>query len=76
MKIVGMIFNERGRKTNNIILKDNIETIKQLTGERVLGSLAYCKDEKRLYRAFIPTGKRILTAIFQMQKAKLQAQSA
>jgi len=60
MKIEGIIFNNRYIKSNKVILKDNIEIIRSITGEKVLGVLPPVKDKSRLYGAVIPAAKRIL----------------
>ena len=60
MKIIGIIFNNRNKKANKIILKDNVEIIKKLTDEKILGVLPYSKDKNRLYKAFVPIGNIIL----------------
>ena len=59
MKIAGIIFNNRYRRTNNVILEDNVNIIKKLTGEKILGVLPYNKDKNRLYQAFLPIGDKI-----------------
>lgn len=60
MKIIGIIFNNISGKENKIILKDNPQIIKKLTGENVLGVLPYSKDKDKLYKAFSPIGDKIL----------------
>lgn len=61
MKILGIVFNNRYKKSNKIISKDNPVIIKRLTGETILGVLPYTKDIDYLYKAFIPVGKNILS---------------
>jgi dethiobiotin synthetase len=58
--IIGIIFNHQP-KEDKTILEDNINIIKALTNQRVLGSISWLNDEERLYKLFIPIGKRILT---------------
>ncbi|UCD55754.1 MAG: dethiobiotin synthase [Candidatus Omnitrophota bacterium] len=58
MKIIGIIFNQLGKK-ENIISKDNPRIIKKLTGERVLGILPFSKSKELLYKRFIPIGEKI-----------------
>ncbi|NQT46290.1 MAG: dethiobiotin synthase [Candidatus Omnitrophica bacterium] len=59
MKIAGVIFNDLSKKTAEMILKDNPDIVKALTGERILGRLPWMKDKDSLYEAFIPKGERI-----------------
>lgn len=58
IEILGIIFNTRTPKANSIIWKDNPGIVKRLTGAVVLGSLPNLKDKDKLYRAFVPIGKR------------------
>lgn len=67
MKIIGIIFNNRTNKVNKVILDDNPQIIKAVTGEAVFGSLPWKKEKSDLYKSFIPTGRRILT---RLKKAK------
>ena len=60
MEMIGIIFNNRHRRTNNIILDDNVNIIKKLTGEKILGILPYTKDKNRLYKRFLPIGEKIV----------------
>lgn len=41
MKILGIVFNNRYKKTDKTISNDNIRIIKKLTGERILGVLPW-----------------------------------
>ncbi len=59
IKIAGIIFNNRHKNTNSIILKDNVETVRKLTGEKVLGALPYAKDRLKLQKAFTQIGAKI-----------------
>ena len=59
IKITGIIFNNRHKNTNNIILKDNAETVRRLTGEKVLGILPYTKDRRKLQKAFAQIGAKV-----------------
>ena len=59
MKIVGIIFNNLGKRDDKVILRDNPRIVKALTGETILGPLPYLKDKEKLYKAFIPIGKKI-----------------
>jgi len=52
MKIAGLIFNHPSKGGDEVILKDNIEIIKRITGEKVLGEVPYGKDYNSLRKAF------------------------
>ena len=41
IKIIGIVFNNRDKRTDKVIAKDNIRTIKRLTGEKILGVLPW-----------------------------------
>ncbi|MDP8290089.1 MAG: dethiobiotin synthase [Candidatus Susulua stagnicola] len=60
IKIIGVVFNNLGDKTNNIILKDNPKIIKAISGVKSLGSLPWVKDENLLDKSFKRIGKKIL----------------
>jgi len=59
MKIIGIIFTNRNKKTNETVLKDNPKIITKIGKEKLLGVLPYQKDINLLYKAFIPIGDRI-----------------
>ena len=59
IEIIGLIFNNRFKNVNSLILKDNVDIVKKLTGENVLGVLPYSKDRAKLYRAFLPIGRGV-----------------
>lgn len=63
IKIAGIIFNNKQKKENKLILDDNVRIIKALTKERVLGTLRWIEDKKRLYQEFIPIGKKTLAQL-------------
>jgi len=63
MKIIGIIFNNCHKNVSKIILKDNIEIIKKLTGEEILGTLPYTKKRDFLYKNFLPIGRRYLKVL-------------
>lgn len=63
MKLIGIVFNNHSKNVNKIILRDNPRIVKRLTGERVFGTLARKKQKERLYKAFIPIGKKIFTSL-------------
>lgn len=60
MNIIGIIFNNQNRKTEDIILKDNPLIIKKLTGRVILGILPWIKDNDLLYKRFIPIAKKLI----------------
>ena len=62
MKIIGIVFNNQSVK-DRIILRDNPRIIKRLTGEAIPGILPRLKNKGRLYKAFAPIGKEILTCL-------------
>ena len=63
MRISGIIFNSDEKKTDPVITKDNPEIIRALTGEKILGNLPWSKDQKRLLKAFMPVGTKILAEL-------------
>lgn len=58
IKILGLIFNNL-REQNRIILKDNPQIIKALSGKRILGVLPYESTYETIYKKFIPIGDKI-----------------
>jgi dethiobiotin synthetase len=61
LRIAGIIFNNLSKAEDRVILKDNIKTVKRLSGEKVLGNLPFLKNVERLYKTFIPIGDKFLT---------------
>ncbi len=59
MKIVGIIFNNIEKGRDKEILKDNVDIVRALTGERVLGVLTRTKDKKKLYKEFCAIARRV-----------------
>jgi dethiobiotin synthetase len=62
LKLLGLVFNDMS-EDSDIILKDNPEIIKALTGEKILGHLHRRKNPELLYKAFAPIGKNILAEL-------------
>lgn len=62
IKIIGIIFNNLNKQDQRI-LEDNPRIIKALSGERVLGVLPKLGDREKLYRHFLPIGKKIGTLL-------------
>ncbi len=60
IKILGIVFNNFLKGEDDLILKDNIKIIKELSKENVLGVLPFTKDIEVLYNRFKPIGKKIL----------------
>lgn len=58
MKITGIIFNGH-KDEDKIITNDNPQIIKELTGERILGSLPWLKEPDLLHKTFVPIGDNI-----------------
>lgn len=58
IKILGLIFNNL-KEQNRIILKDNPQIIKALSGKRILGVLPYKSTYETIYKKFIPIGDKI-----------------
>ncbi len=69
MKILGIVFNNLDKNAEcplpaeKIILKDNPEIVKKITGEKILGVLPYCKSRKEMSNAFTPIGDKIFQYI-------------
>lgn len=59
MKILGILFNNR-RGQDGLILKDNQNIIRRITGEKMLGALSWSKDLNLLYRQFLPAARKII----------------
>lgn len=59
MNIIGIIFNNRYKEINKIILKDNIKIIGKSTGAPILGSLPYMRNKNLLYKDFVPIGRKV-----------------
>lgn len=57
--IAGIIFNNLSTKQDKLILRDNIEIIRILSREKILGSLAYSKNKDSLYKSFLPVARTI-----------------
>lgn len=60
IKIIGLIFNNLRQKENKIILKDNVQIIKTISREKILGILPYSRSTKFLYKRFIPIGRKLI----------------
>lgn len=63
MRILGIIFNSQHKKDNVIILKDNPQIIKTLTGEKMLGNLPWLKNWDLLHKVFKPIGDKVFTEL-------------
>jgi dethiobiotin synthetase len=59
MDIIGIVFNDGVGRRGSIILRDNPRIVKRISGERILGALPRIRDKNRLYKEFLPIGKRI-----------------
>ena len=62
LKCLGVVFNN-ARKEKKIILDDNPRIIRKLSGQKVFGVLPWQENFERLYAAFKPIGKSILSKI-------------
>jgi len=63
LKLLGIVFNNCYKKGNAAILRDNVDIIKKISKERILGILPYCDSSNKLYKAFLPIGKRIYSEV-------------
>jgi dethiobiotin synthetase len=61
LTIIGIIFNNLSKTANKVILRDNLRIIEALGAERILGNLPCCHDRERLYKNFVPIGRKILS---------------
>lgn len=59
MRLLGIIFTNSAGTQNNIVLRDNPEIIKRLSGETILGILPRSRNIKLLQRRFGPIGRRM-----------------
>ncbi|MGB2630961.1 MAG: dethiobiotin synthase, partial [Candidatus Omnitrophota bacterium] len=57
--IIGVIFNQRSKDVDDIILKDNPEIVEKLTGIKILGELPFSDNVEELYSAFKPIGEKV-----------------
>jgi len=60
INILGVIFNAQNEMQDKIVLEDNPQIIKTLTGEKIFGILPWSKDRRLLCEAFEPIGSDIL----------------
>lgn len=58
IKALGLVFNNL-KERDRLILKDNPEIIKALTGVKVFGVLPHNDSLKKIYEGFIPIGEKI-----------------
>jgi len=58
--IVGVVFNRMCKDENEEITADNPRITRQITGVDILGDLPREDDPERLYRMFLPMGRKIL----------------
>ncbi|MDP3789038.1 MAG: dethiobiotin synthase [Candidatus Omnitrophota bacterium] len=63
MKIAGLVFNNCYKGVNKMVLKDNPEIIRSLSGVPVLGTLPRVKDPVLLYKAFPLIGEKIFACL-------------
>ncbi len=62
LKILGIVFNNL-QKEDEIIVRDNPLIIKALTHQKVFGILPWIESYDKLYKKFIPIGKKIYKAL-------------
>ena len=59
MKILGILFsNCQGQ--NKLVLKDNPDIVRKITGEKILGVLPRNNNIKSLYKKFLPIARKII----------------
>lgn len=68
LKILGVVFNSRREKTDELILADNQQIIKTFSGEEISGRLPWSQDLSLLHKAFVPIGKKILAGLLEKQR--------
>ena len=61
LKIIGIIFNNQSNKGNDIVLEDNPKIVRQLSGQRILGTLPWTKNKDILIKKFNIIGKNIIS---------------
>ncbi|MFQ5953318.1 MAG: dethiobiotin synthase, partial [Candidatus Omnitrophota bacterium] len=59
MDIAGVIFNQRTKSEDELILKDNPKIVGKLTGVEILGELSFSEKIEDLYEAFRPIAERL-----------------
>ena len=59
MKILGILFNNCHGQ-NKLILRDNPDIVKKITGQNILGVLPWNKRFDLLYKKFLPIAKKII----------------
>ena len=62
IEVVGVIFNNI-KNENGRIIRDNPVIIKALANQKAFGILPWIEDYEKLYRRFIPIGKKIYKAL-------------
>ena len=67
MRIAGIIFNNQPTRQDRVVLKDNPNIVKEISGENILGILPWTKDKSELYRKFRPIGRK-LTAYLEKKR--------
>ena len=65
MKILGIIFNSKCEKEDEIILKDNIRIIEKISGQKTLGNLPWLDYMDLLYEAFKSTGEKFFNQMME-----------
>ena len=63
IKILGIVFNNLSKPSDNLIFKDNPKIVGALSKEKVMGVLGYSKDIFKLKSQFHNIGKRIIEGI-------------
>jgi dethiobiotin synthetase len=59
MKILGVLFNN-SKFGEKLIIQDNPQIIRKITRQKIIGILPWDKNPDRLYKKFLPLGKRII----------------
>ncbi|MFH1877763.1 MAG: dethiobiotin synthase [Candidatus Omnitrophota bacterium] len=61
--VTGIVFNRTSGKYDEKLLKDNIKTVRGISGEKILGELPYNRNLTKNYEAFPPIGEKILKSL-------------
>lgn len=60
MPILGIVFTRTSAQSDDVIMKDNIDTIRRISGERVLGEISWLERVDQYSPGFDPIGEAFL----------------
>ncbi|MDP8259102.1 MAG: dethiobiotin synthase [Candidatus Aadella gelida] len=63
ISVAGIIFNRLSEEGESKMFEDNILTIGNLSGEKILGELRFNNNREYLYQNFLPIGEKLLAGL-------------